>query len=65
MLQQTFDSAPSAEAREQLRTVFLQRHPLGRFGQADEVAEAIAFLASAQASYITGVALPVDGGRLA
>ena len=36
--------------------------PLGRIGAADEVAAAIAFLASDEASFITGVALPVDGG---
>ena len=37
-------------------------HPLGRFGQPRDVAEAILFLASDDASWITGVALPVDGG---
>jgi NAD(P)-dependent dehydrogenase (short-subunit alcohol dehydrogenase family) len=37
-------------------------HPLGRVGEAEEVAEAVTFLASDQASFITGVALPVDGG---
>ncbi|MDX6535085.1 MAG: hypothetical protein QOF68_2829 [Gaiellales bacterium] len=36
--------------------------PLGRLGTAEEVARAIAFLASAESAYITGVALPIDGG---
>jgi NAD(P)-dependent dehydrogenase (short-subunit alcohol dehydrogenase family) len=38
--------------------------PMGRFAQPVEQAEAIAFLASDEASYITGVVLPVDGGWL-
>ncbi len=37
--------------------------PLGRAGRADEVARAVLFLASDEASFITGMALPVDGGR--
>ncbi|CAN5460440.1 SDR family oxidoreductase [soil metagenome] len=40
-------------------------HPMGRLGEPAEVASAIAFLASDEASFITGVVLPVDGGYLA
>ena len=39
--------------------------PMGRVGQPRELANAILFLASDEASYVTGVALPVDGGRSA
>jgi NAD(P)-dependent dehydrogenase (short-subunit alcohol dehydrogenase family) len=40
-------------------------HPIGRLGEPAEVAQAIAFLASDRASFITGAILPVDGGYLA
>ncbi len=39
--------------------------PLGRYGEPPEIADAIVFLASDAASFITGVALPVDGGACA
>ena len=38
-------------------------HPLGRHGEVEEVANAIVFLASQQASFMTGNITPVDGGR--
>ena len=54
------DSDPLA-AREAMAS----RHPLGRFARPEEIAEAILFLASEEASFITGAVLPVDGGYTA
>jgi NAD(P)-dependent dehydrogenase (short-subunit alcohol dehydrogenase family) len=48
-------------ARETLR----RRHPMGWFAQPAEVAAAVAFLATDDASFVTGAFLPVDGGFLA
>jgi NAD(P)-dependent dehydrogenase (short-subunit alcohol dehydrogenase family) len=42
-----------------------REHKLGRLGRADEIAAVAAFLASRDASFVTGVALPVDGGYTA
>jgi NAD(P)-dependent dehydrogenase (short-subunit alcohol dehydrogenase family) len=50
-------------AQAQLRMESL--YPRGRIGQTDEVARAVAFLASDAASFITGAAIPVEGGLLA
>lgn len=49
---------------ETLRKMVLSRTPLGRLGEPEEVAEAVVFLASDKASYITGQCLYVEGGRL-
>jgi len=47
---------------EKLMAKFAERIPLGRPAEADEVADVIAFLASHDARFVTGVNLPVDGG---
>jgi NAD(P)-dependent dehydrogenase (short-subunit alcohol dehydrogenase family) len=54
-----------ATADPVVRAKMLKRVPLGRSGEVDEVANAALFLASDEASYITGAELHVDGGYLA
>jgi NAD(P)-dependent dehydrogenase (short-subunit alcohol dehydrogenase family) len=51
-----------AEAVQQLADGILAQVPMKRFGEPDEIARAVAFLASDEASYITGVELNIDGG---
>jgi len=49
---------------EALKTGVVGQIPLGRFGEPDDIASAVAFLASADAKYITGQVLTVDGGMV-
>lgn len=57
-----YDTFMSPEEVRQVLPTFNKLHPLGRNGQLQDVVEAILYLASDQASWITGVVFPVDGG---
>jgi NAD(P)-dependent dehydrogenase (short-subunit alcohol dehydrogenase family) len=59
LAQQTPDTAARVEAQ------MAALHPVGRIGQPREVASAVAYLLSDEASFINGAVLPVDGGRSA
>jgi NAD(P)-dependent dehydrogenase (short-subunit alcohol dehydrogenase family) len=62
MLRRSFGrQADPQAARERSRL----RHAMGRFGKPEEIAAAVLYLASPDAAFVTGVALPVDGGWLA
>lgn len=56
MVQRAFEEMPA------MRDFILNVTPMGRMGESSEIGEAIVWLCSDAASYVTGVALPVDGG---
>lgn len=56
------ETAMTADLPEELQDRYRSSIPAGRFASADEVARVIAWLASADAAYISGAVIPVDGG---
>jgi 3-oxoacyl-[acyl-carrier protein] reductase len=56
-------AAKSGQSQETVAEQFKQHVPLRRFAEPAEVAAAVAFLATPAAAYISGINLPVDGGR--
>jgi NAD(P)-dependent dehydrogenase (short-subunit alcohol dehydrogenase family) len=59
MVERVLTARPEVEAR------WLTAEPVGRFGTPEEVAAVVVWLCSDAASFVTGVALPVDGGWVA
>ena len=47
---------------EKIRKSVLRMHPIGRFGSAEEIADAVLWMVSPGASFVTGHALVIDGG---
>ncbi len=61
----TIQTEAVAGLPDEYKEPMLAAHPIGRLGEPSEVAHAILFLASEEASFVTGTILPVDGGYLA
>jgi 3-oxoacyl-[acyl-carrier protein] reductase len=56
--------AKTGQSKEDVEAAWAEENVLPRLGEPEEFAAAVAFLASARAGYVTGVAFPVDGGRV-
>lgn len=56
-------ASKTGHATDEISKEMIAEIPMGRFAEATEIANAVAFLASPAASYINGINLPVDGGR--
>ena len=56
-------TAPFLSSSPEVRAQFEQQVPMGRIAAAEEIGRVVRFLLSDEASYITGVTLPVTGGR--
>ena len=56
------DMTGKLRSDEETRRALLELYPVGRFGTSEEVAAAVLYLCSPEAAFLTGVALPIDGG---
>jgi glucose 1-dehydrogenase len=53
---------PMAASHARMREAFVERTPLGRFGEVEDIARVVLFLVSDLGAWITGTTIPVDGG---
>jgi NAD(P)-dependent dehydrogenase (short-subunit alcohol dehydrogenase family) len=65
MLPRFFSREENPAVEEKIPGYVKRQVPMGRLGQPEEVADVVAFLASDEARFVTGVAMPVDGGYVA
>ncbi|MFW5966109.1 MAG: SDR family oxidoreductase, partial [Persicimonas sp.] len=59
MVERTTGNQPEVEQQ------YIAMEPIGRMGRPEEIADAVIWLCSEQASFVTGAAVPIDGGFLA
>ena len=65
MVRTALEYFPEIETEEELRTMLIERHPIGRLGIPDDIANGVLFLASEASGFMTGSELVIDGGYTA
>ena len=65
MVRNVVDFVPDVESEEELQAMLIERHPIGRLGVPDDIANGVLFLASDASSFMTGSELVIDGGYTA
>ena len=53
------------DTEDELKEMLIAKHPIGRLGEADDIAKGVLFLASDESSFMTGSELVIDGGYTA
>jgi NAD(P)-dependent dehydrogenase (short-subunit alcohol dehydrogenase family) len=65
MVRQIVEVWDDVSSEEELRQMLIMQHPIGRLGEAEDIAKGVRFLASDDASFMTGSELVIDGGYTA
>ena len=65
MVRNALEYFPEIETEEELQAMLIERHPIGRLGIPDDIANGVLFLASDASGFMTGSELIIDGGYTA
>ena len=65
MVRAVVEFIEEVDTEDDLKEMLIAKHPIGRLGEADDIAKGVLFLASDESSFMTGSELVIDGGYTA